>query len=109
MAEPVEDVSIVNIQMVEIGGGDGDATRISVMFPRPEMTRDEALVHAAWLAIDGTYAKLPCGCECWCAMEEDERVFVYRPCDLNCRFYRYAVDSIASQKKALEVHMNPTT
>jgi len=42
----VGDVDIANYQMVAT---DGDT--IGVIMPKGEMTKDEALVHAAWLSV----------------------------------------------------------
>lgn len=50
------DIDIANRQLV---GTNGDT--ISVMAPRPTMTKEEALVHAAWLIAlaDPLYERFP--------------------------------------------------
>lgn len=41
--------------------------------------------------------RLPCGCE----MGQVGEAFVYRPCSLDCRYYRYAMAEAERQDKPM--------
>lgn len=47
----VANVKIANVQMVGTSGLLDDEAMISVQSPRPTMSKDQALVHAAWLSV----------------------------------------------------------
>lgn len=43
---------------------------------------------------------LPCGCECWNEGGEGGQ-FMFRPCSMSCKYYRYIVEQAAKESKPL--------
>lgn len=43
--------------------------------------------------------ELPCGCVIGKMMDGDKKVFVIEPCNLQCRYYKYALQQSQQQHK----------
>jgi hypothetical protein len=55
------------------------------------------------MSTEGQVDHLPCGC----VMEAFGKTLIYTPCDLNCHYYKYAMEQNQAKGNKLEVIVDP--